>query len=307
MRTQFPALPAAWPGALQSFPWSRWAARLPRWATVILVLAVAGTAADFTWLLLTPVETPQAGPARPAPVPGRRPAPGARYRDVANLHLFGQATAGRAAAPAGADLRETRLRLTLRGVFASDDPETSYAIIADERGQEDAYQPGDRLPGGARLHAVHADKVILERSGKLEKLLLPEKRLVQAAPAALPARRRPGRSGPPQPVAGGAAGQALRQVWQQLRSNPRQFWKQTRIEPVMGEGGTITGYRINHRNKALMRSLGLRPTDVITAVNGMPLNDPNSLFQLQGLLKELQPFTVTVLRDGQETTLDVQP
>jgi type II secretory pathway component PulC len=51
----------------------------------------------------------------------------------------------------------------------------------------------------------------------------------------------------------------------------------------------------------------LRPTDVVTSINGMPLNDPTSLVQLQDLLKELQPFSVTLMRNGQEQTLDVQP
>ncbi len=293
-----------WRGRLAALPLQSWLARAPKWISIVLILALTALAADLTWLVLTPAPKTAVTSTAPRPAPAARRAPEARFRDVANLHLFGTAPVGVKKGAAQANIQETRLRLTLRGVLASDDPDTSYAIIADEKKSEDYFQTGDTLPGGAQLHAIHADRVILERGGKLEKLMLPKERLKAASASSLQSRPVRSRSRP-ESSSGGSGG--IKQVFSDLKSNPQQFWKNTRIEPVMGKDGAIQGYKINLKDKALMRTLGVRPTDVITSVNGMPLNDPSSLFQLQDLLKELQPFSVTLMRNGQEQTLDVQP
>ena len=71
------------------------------------------------------------------------------------------------------DAPETKLKLVLRGVFSSEDQDNARAIIADPRGKEEQYSIGDMLPGNAELSEVHADKVILKRSGRYETLRLP--------------------------------------------------------------------------------------------------------------------------------------
>lgn len=95
--------------------------------------------------------------------------------ELASLDLFG--TAGESAGDQQIDtenLPETNLRLFLRGVLAADGEFPGSALIEDDKSQTEAYLVGDELPGNAKLRAVHANRVIIERSGKLENLYFPE-------------------------------------------------------------------------------------------------------------------------------------
>ncbi|MEQ9547565.1 MAG: type II secretion system protein N [Marinobacter sp.] len=94
---------------------------------------------------------------------------------LASLDLFGKA--GESTANQQIDtenLPETNLRLFLRGVLAASGDFPGSALIEDEKGQTEAYLVGDELPGNAKLRSVHANRVIIERSGKLENLYFPE-------------------------------------------------------------------------------------------------------------------------------------
>ena len=59
------------------------------------------------------------------------------------------------------------------------------------------------------------------------------------------------------------------------------------------------------RDSALMGKLGLRPTDIITAVNGIALNDPSRAFELINQLNSQTRFDVSLRRDGREMTLNI--
>lgn len=95
--------------------------------------------------------------------------------DFDSLALFGTATAsGEAADISTENLPETNLRLTLRGVLAADGEFPGSALVEDESRNTEAYLVGDTLPGNARLRTVLANRVIIERAGKLENLYFPE-------------------------------------------------------------------------------------------------------------------------------------
>ncbi|WP_417531391.1 type II secretion system protein N [Marinobacter lipolyticus] len=94
---------------------------------------------------------------------------------LASLDLFGKA--GESATDQKIDtenLPETNLRLFLRGVLAADGDFPGSALIEDDKSQTEAYLVGDELPGNAKLRSVHANRVIIQRGGKLENLYFPE-------------------------------------------------------------------------------------------------------------------------------------
>ena len=76
--------------------------------------------------------------------------------------------------PPSVNLPETNLRLFLRGVLAADGEFPGSALIEDDKSKTEAYLVGDELPGNATLRSVHPNRVIIERSGKLENLYFPE-------------------------------------------------------------------------------------------------------------------------------------
>src|SRR5579863_208923 len=108
-------------------------------------------------------------------------------QSVISAHLFGIAVAEPSTQdPANAPQSTANLLLT--GTIATSDPKRGVAIISDG-GPSKVYSVGDRV-GGASLHSVYLDRVILDRSGALETLLLP-KRLAPGV-GGQAAMRRPG-------------------------------------------------------------------------------------------------------------------
>jgi general secretion pathway protein C len=262
---------------------------LPQAATAVLVIGIAYQAARLTWLLVPGAEFDTPPPALPAPTTGTSAAAG-RSLDltpVIDAHLFGEPDAAPppAVVTTTVDAPDTSLSLQLTGVLSSDDPSTGWAIIAPSRGDGKAYYVGDAIEntGGASLHAVYGDRVILNRAGRLETLRLPKELSAGTAP-------RMAQSMPSMPQAGN-----LRDV---ISDNASRLTEVIRVAPYIDQGQMV-GFRINPaQNRELFDSLGLQPNDVVTDINGMALTDPSSGLQVFQSLGEATMANVTVIRNG---------
>lgn len=276
--------PAAWKELLVT--------RGPQLATwglaIVLAVQVAATVTDLAG---SGVATPVASAPAEAP----------RQLDIGALvsaHLFGEA----AVAPSGeaSNVPRTSMALVLTGVIANTDPRTGIAILGETAATARVAVVGDTVPGGATLHAVYPDHVVLERAGALESLPLPhQSTLASAAPAASPAL-------PAQlPTAGDI--QILDRMKRLIERDPGVIGDVLRPQPVFAEGKQ-RGYRVYPgRNRAAFARLGLRPGDLVTSINGTPLDDPargNEIFRTLGSSAEAR---VTVMRSGrqQELTLNM--
>ncbi len=278
---------------LANLPWQRWLVQAPPWVNIVLIILLAKAAAETTLLLFSAPLTPTTSTLSPRPVAAIEMKSTSRLLTVAPLHLFGEATVT-PATQAPIDAEKTQLHLVLRGVFAGD-PSKALAIIADDHGNEAVYFVNSVVPGGARLHAIYSDRVILERNGRYESLHLPREELPDGAVAKFDN----------QPVVrevGGAVAAKLENIRQTLQTNPQDIWKEVRIEPVLDQG-RIKGYHLTHNDRQLMKSLGIEPTDVITAVNGAALSDPKVLYNLMTEFNTAQDIRLTVERSGQTEIL----
>jgi general secretion pathway protein C len=260
---------------------ARLSAAAPAVVSVVLVVALAAQLASLAWKLLVPPQ-PQAPPADVA-----APAQGPNVVTIVQAHLFGSA------APQGGQATpNTNLRLTLAGTLAGPDPAVGWAIIGESAQAARLYATGASLPGGARLKEVYADRVILDRGGKLEALPLPR----LAGGAALPvAYSQPAR----QPT-------LAESVQNLVRQNPGAVSEIIRPQPVFS-GGQQKGYRVYPgRNRAQFASLGLMPGDLVTAVNGTPLDDPNRGLETLRGIGAGGAVTLTIERNGsqQQVTID---
>lgn len=74
---------------------------------------------------------------------------------------------------ASASLPETRLQLTLRGVFTANSDKLASAIIEDANGVTRSFKINSSVFGDSQLKAVYADRVVLSRNGALESLYFP--------------------------------------------------------------------------------------------------------------------------------------
>ena len=266
-----------------------WAARLAAAApTLVAVVLVVAIAAQLALLMLRFLAPPAEAPVPVAP----QAAAGPNLANIVNAHLFGsaavEATGDAASAPA------TSLRLTLAGTLAGSDPAQGWAIIGESAQNTRLYATGASITGGARLREVYADRAILERGGRLEALLLP--RLSGAAAGAAPIAYN-NQAAPQQSLA-----DSVRTL---VQKDPGAISNLIRPQPVFA-GGQQKGYRLYPgRNRAQFASIGLMPGDLVTAVNGSPLDDPNTgLATLRGIGAG-GSVTLTIERNGSEQQLTV--
>jgi general secretion pathway protein C len=270
--------------------------RLPFWVSLIFVILIAYYLARITWMLYpasdetlwVPPQSIATGQAV-----ARQGAADERYDAVIAAHLFGiAAESGAATAPIETeDAPDTRLNLKLRATVATTETEIAHAIIADVSGNEKVYFMKDSLPGGATLHRVHTDRVILNRGGVLEALRLPKEFSGSPIPPARPVNER--------------TSTAATNAQELLSQNAATFTEIIRPQPFM-PNGQLKGYRVfPGRNRQQFISLGLRPGDLVTEINGVALNDPAQGMEIFRSLGESTDVSVTIERNGRSQVLNL--
>jgi general secretion pathway protein C len=269
---------------------------LPRWVALVLVVAIAWQLAKVIWMLMPGSSIGEPMIAPPAQI-ARNPAAAStvNVQAIADAHLFGEADADSVmitAAPVEdhENLAETRLNLSLRGTLASPNPEAAIAIIADARNEEKVYAIRDTVTTGATLHAVYADRVVLNRGGTLEVLKLP-KEFPQGS----------------QPVRRSAAVTRTSQDDQSIQNLVVQ--NATKLADVIRPtpyyvSGQMQGYRVYPgRDRRQFAALGLRPGDLIKDVDGAALTNPQQAAEIFQGLGDKDQVSVTVERNGQPQVL----
>jgi len=271
---------------------------LPPWISLLLVVAIAWQIAKIIWML---VPAPAAGVSVPAPAAMPSASVQAtRSTDVQAIvdsHMFGLADIDAVEAvptpTVDENLSDTRLtNLSLKGTVASDIAEFSVAIISDGNNEEKVYAIGDPIGSSAKLHAVYADRVVLNENGVLTNLKLPRE---FTASRAAPSRRvtRTTR----QTAANTQSIQAV------VSQNLTKLSDIIRPTPYF-VNGQQSGYRVYPgRDRQQFSALGLRPGDLIKDIDGQSLTDPTQAMQIFQTLGTSEQVTVTVERNGQPETI----
>jgi general secretion pathway protein C len=265
---------------------------LPTVVTFALVVAIAYELSRLTWAFpgAVPITSPPSQPSQTTAVT----TPSSSHDTLAAGLLFGPRPkeALLEVAQGVVDAPDTTLGLTLSGILALGSGPDGHAIISTNRGQEN-YHVGQAIDGanGATLHAVYADRVLLDRGDRLETLRLPQE-LLGAAGA--PARA----SSPMAPAAaprGDTPRDSLRNVISQNASRLTDI-----VQPAVHvQGGRVIGFRVNPgRDRESFEALGLLPGDIVTDINGVLLNDASRGVQAFAALGEATTANVTVLREG---------
>jgi len=262
----------------------------PNLASLLLILLLAWLLAELTWSLLPRKPAPTAVASTSAPA--MRPQVDAAR--VADRHLFGTASAQGNASNAP----DTTLNLTLHGIVAGKRAADSRALIV-ANGDEEPYAVGAQVPGGAVIRSIYPDRVLLARDGRLEALRLPKDDTGNAGSNVQPSMGM-------QPRAMLPPAQDLGQLRQEIVNNPQRLMDVVRAMPMM-DHGKLTGYRIYPAgNPTTFNQLGLKPGDVVTAVNGIPLTDPAQSMKVLSSLKTTEQVSVTLTRNGQQQTQVLQ-
>jgi general secretion pathway protein C len=277
--------------------------RLVTGVNVVLVLLLAYSFADLTWRFLPGDQESIAPAGSVAPGTAEQPVSAPGLEAVAAMHLLGQADAQEVAPRTEAiDAPKTRLNLSLKGVFAGDELKGAVAIIASGGTNEKAYHVGDVIAGAARIHQILPDRVILERAGKFETLLLPRD-IIDSSNLTPPPHHNSS-----VPVSSTRQlSRRVPEVQKALQQGPQQALQLIQAQPVM-EGGALKGFVVRPgKNRVLFARAGLRPGDVVTAVNGQALsNDFSKMEALYQRLKSAASVNVTIERGGRPMSLSLR-
>jgi general secretion pathway protein C len=262
-------------------------ARAPQVVTFVLALALAAQLAFIVVAM-----TSRSRQAAPPPAVALAPPPPLDISGLVNAHLFGNAAAQVSGDAANAP--PSSMPLVLAGVLATEDPKLGMAIIGESAQSAKVVSVGKQVPGGAQLHSVYVDRVVIDRGGVLESVLLP-RRSGGAMPAPM---------AQPPPVAQGDSNEAMIERMRKLvNDDPGVIGQIMRPQPVFA-GGEMKGFRVYPgANRQAFARMGLRAGDTVTAINGTPLNDKDRAQEIFGTLASSTDARVTITRNGRQQDL----
>jgi len=274
-------------------------ANAAQWMTAVnvtLVVLLAYQAAVLSWRLVPAAER-EALPALQM-TSSQQPVVASGGWNIARWSLFGKENQN---APASVivqkNIPKTTLKLTLRGVFVSDDH--GGAIIAEANGNERYYSVNANIPGGVVLKEVHPTKVVLQRNNKLEILELPKESVTMAGSASRTRNTSSGSRGR------SAAPMNLKQYRKDLLKEPQRLTDAIKMSPK-SERGRFIGYEVKPgRDRALFDRVGLMSGDIVTSVNGIQLDTPAKGLNVLRSLQTANSVRLDIKRNGRSQSLNV--
>jgi general secretion pathway protein C len=249
--------------------------------TAILVVVLGLQLAWWGWHFLLPAPTTAASNL----------STGAGFDDIALARkLFGGGDAEAVAEVSASDIR-------LKGVFAVDGVTLSAAVV-NWSGKDQAVRMGQELMKGATLAEVYADYIVVARNGGRERIELDKFRVAASTPNAQ--SRNPNAGFRLNVTAAGGGYSLSRQELNNVLQDPRQMEFLGQIGVAPGGGVRVDGAGAN----TLAGKLGLQSGDVISAVNGQPVNSTGDLARLYSQFNTLSAVRVEVKRAGSPTVLN---
>jgi general secretion pathway protein C len=272
--------------------------RGPQVAALLIAVLIVVDGADSGWALRSYTNTP--ADDRVLPVATQASRAGPDVQQIAAAHLFGAPPVERS--PGEENATGTRLTLALTGVIALKDPDDGYAILGEEGKPAHLYAIGALVAGtSSRLQKVFSDRVVLENQGELETLRLPRSTLValvssgSVAADNLATAADDASSRPDDPSAAA--------LYDQNHPSLAQgFFNYLGAEPSHVDG-RLAGL-IVHPPKSIQRKYGLQDGDLLTAINGVQINDPDAVADL--LRMAGGSLSLTLTRGGAQQTTTMQ-
>jgi general secretion pathway protein C len=258
---------------------------IPTLAELALICLIAWILARFIWLIAFGASAldfrTDAGPTRAAAASAVFAPDLDRLRDV---RLFADRRSVEQAAPAAANVPETRLNLSLTGIRLGATPQSGGAIIQTPDNRQAFFAAGASIIDGVSLAEVQIDHVIINRRGIRESLYLRDQAIAASQAAASSAAAGPAAVG--------------------SNGSSRELAGLFQVEAVLN-GDRLSGYRLTGGNETLLTTLGLRLGDVVVSVDGRTLSDVDDLNEFFEDLEGRDTLAFSILRGGRPLTLQV--
>ena len=260
---------------------------------IALAAALAVQLGQLVWIAVEPRDVTPAPPNRPATPPAD---PSVFQRFDAFFRTGGQSSMAEATSAGSGQMR-------LYGVRAGG-PGGGSAIIGLADGRQISVGMGEEIEPGLILQGVAADHVTVARGPSLSRLTFSDIPVGVAPPPPPP----PG----PQtvtPPSGPAPAAAAAGPSTAAEVDPARLIAQAGLRPRM-RGLRLDGFTVSGGGDGTaLRAAGLRPGDVILAVNGQPLDSPQRIAGLRGQLTDSPSAELRYERDGavRTTTIRTRP
>lgn len=316
--------------------------RAPNYVSFILVILCGFLLARLVWGFFAEPRPPLAESVQTTDLASSEAAPGFGEQ-IAEQHLFGQYTPGNTAKPV-TNVQVTQLALTLKGLYALPG-NRGFAVIEENGQQTRYASGQAIGQSGAVLEQIHSDHILFRRNGLLEKLVLPPLAQsggnspaagdmggglppdmgemppeidpsIEQAPDIPPpediitpnTETIPPQFQNPQPEAVAPppeAGNNLAEFRQAVVNNNARLLEVISPTPYEKDGKMI-GFQLNPgSNAALFNQLGLQQGDIVTTLNGTPMNNPSSAMQIMQEASKATELNLNIIRNGQEISLPV--
>lgn len=259
---------------------------LPVIAAAILAVLIAWILVRLVWLVIS---GPQVAPAAALTLPTQQQA--ARAHAGSLEDLFGQTRrpTQRPQTPALESLEGWRLQGVLRS------GEQALAILSDPAGEAQVFRIDQALDDERRLTHIEANEVVIEQRGRAHRLALHEA-VTEEADSAMSSRPVDDRLD-----SSSVGGQSFEGVGVASLGSVAEQWSgtdQALIVALPVRGG---GIRVRPgRDASVFTQIGLQTNDVVTAINGQPIDD--DIDWLAMLMRD-EAISITLQRQGRQMVL----
>lgn len=232
-------------------------------------------------------------------------------KELAAIPLFGEVVIERAPVieepPEEVEepIVETKLNLSLKGLFTSEGDQPGRAIIANGR-QEALYREGDEIEGlsNVKLLVVYSDRIKLDNRGNPELLYLyPEgERLASGQPSAFVQNE----SSQPQ-LASVQSDTSTGIVTVPVQPKVKRLSEIIRVVRERDkETGNMLGFRVlPGRDRESFERSGLQVNDVITTIDGQQLTDLSTAMAIYRENRDKTQVSLIVRRGQDDISLDI--
>ena len=210
------------------------------------------------------------------------------------LNLFG-IVENKAAVNKASTTKVTKLKLTLRGILATEDPRQGVAQIQNAKNEERHFVVSDSVFGQATLEEIHIDRVILLHNGRYETLILPEEFLdvkhFSAEKQRLERKK---------------IATDYRKLF--LNRDAEKLRKLFGFDTAWKNGG-FAGFivkALSDKGREMMATLGVKDGDLITVVNGLRFSENLEAAQQLTELKTATSVDIIIERNGQEIPFHIE-
>ncbi len=268
---------------------------------IILVILLALLAARLVWVVASPSDSVASYTDRPLPAPMRGASSTLAISTDRSVLITENPFEQGEAELVVQDVPETSLNLQLDGLRMSTESEgAGNAIIRTPDGRGKNYRIGDQIMPGVTLERILSDRVIINRDGADETLMLggraaglsvisDDSRIITPGGTSIAADRPRAETTDSEVIEGRLEG-------------PEVLFGAMNAGPVM-TNGTLSGYRLSPIGSSeVMRRAGLQPGDVLLQINGTSVAglDMNDVVQR---ISSIETAELQINRNGSPRTV----